>query len=277
MDLYTQTSYELSRALTLRYSTSFSASTELFDKSIRAHIFAIYGLVRIADEIVDTYDGSDKKKRLDDIESETYAAIQSGYSTNPIVHSFAQTARIFAISDSLIKPFFASMRMDLTPQHYTEKTYKKYIYGSAEVIGLMCLRVFTDGNDKEYDLLAQGAMALGAAYQKVNFLRDIASDFNDRQRVYFPGVSFDSFTDQVKNTIIIDIERDFEKGYASIVNLPPTASRAVELSYNYYYELLKKLKVTPAATLKQQRVRVSNFRKLVLRFAALKPLEKGEG
>lgn len=277
MDLYTQTSYELSRALTLRYSTSFSASTELFDKSIRAHIFAIYGLVRIADEIVDTYDGSDKKKRLDDIESETYAAIQSGYSTNPIVHSFAQTARIFAISDSLIKPFFASMRMDLTPQHYTEKTYKKYIYGSAEVIGLMCLRVFTGGNDKEYDLLAQGAMALGAAYQKVNFLRDIASDFNDRQRVYFPGVSFDSFTDQVKNTIIIDIERDFKKGYASIVNLPPTARRAVELSYNYYYELLKKLRLTPAATLKQQRVRVSNFRKLILRFAALKPLAKRAG
>lgn len=271
MDLYTKTSYELSRTLTLRYSTSFGSSTKRFHATIRPHIFAIYGLVRIADEVVDTYDGLDKQTQLNNLEKETYAAIQSGYSPNPIVHAFAQTAQQFEITKNLITPFFASMRMDLTPKVYTKKMYEEYIYGSAEVIGLMCLRVFTARNDTLYESLTPGARALGAAYQKVNFLRDIASDFDDRQRVYFPNVTFENFDERTKQEIIKDIEKDFKEGCIAIVNLPIQAQHAVDLSYRYYYELLRKLKVTPASTLKQQRIRVSTLRKLSLRCVSLLP------
>jgi 15-cis-phytoene synthase len=266
MDLYTKTSYELSKILTLRYSTSFSSSSKLFPKDVQPHIFAIYGLVRIGDEIVDTYDGAQKANKLTALEKETYAAIQDGYSANPIVHSFALSARQFGIDKDLIEPFFESMRMDLRPITYTDATYRKYIYGSAEVIGLMCLKVFTGGNQVQYKKLAAEASALGSAYQKVNFLRDLASDFKDRQRVYFPGVSFQTFDDTVKTEILKDIKKDFKKAKPGIDKLPTSAQKAVALSYAYYSELLKKLEVTPAATIKQSRVRVSDFKKAELLF-----------
>lgn len=264
MDLYTKTSYELSRTLTLRYSTSFGKSTKLFPKHMQAHIFAIYGLVRVADEIADTYEGVHKETLLNDLEQDVYRALEIQYSPNPLVHAFALTAAKFTINKALIEPFFKSMRLDLEPQVYTQSLYKEYIYGSAEVIGLMCLRVFVHGDAQQYLQLMPGASALGAAYQKVNFLRDIASDYNDRGREYFPGVSFESFNDNDKNAIIEDIEADFKAAARAIEKLPNGSKKAVQLSYLYYLELLKKLKTTPAMILKNRRVRVSNSRKASL-------------
>ncbi|MGV9002197.1 MAG: phytoene/squalene synthase family protein [Candidatus Saccharimonadaceae bacterium] len=273
MDLYTKTSYELSRILTFRYSTSFSSSTKLFAVHIQPHIFAIYGLVRIGDEIVDTYTGKDGRKQLDMLEKETYTAIKTGYSTNPIVHAFAQTAQKYNITKKLIAPFFESMRMDLTPKKYTQNLYEKYIYGSAEVIGLMCLKVFVEGDKKRYEELAPGAKALGAAYQKVNFLRDIASDYIERQRMYFPNTSFQTFDETAKQVIIVDITKDFHEARQALEHLPKSAQKAVKLSYTYYNELQKKLKSTPAETLKQRRIRVSTPKKIYLRIVQ-PPLKK---
>lgn len=275
MDLYTATSYELSRLLTLRYSTSFSSSTKLFSPHIQPHIFAIYGLVRIADEIVDTYAGKDKEQQLDLLENETYKALKIQYSTNPIVHAFAKTAAHYDITKQLIAPFFKSMRMDLEPVHYSKKLYQKYIYGSAEVIGLMCLKVFVEGDAKRYTALAPGAKALGSAYQKVNFLRDIASDYAERQRVYFPDVSFETFSETDKQMILADIKKDLHEAHGSLANLPGSARKAVTLSYSYYYELLKKLEKTPADTLKHTRVRVPTAKKIYLRTVQPKPKQKG--
>jgi len=264
MDLYTAMSYELSRKLTLRYSTSFGTSSRLFSKSIQPHIYAIYGLVRIADEIVDTYDGPEKEKLLAALEEDTYTAIKSGYSTNPIIHAFALTAAVYGISKILIKPFFDSMRMDLSPQHYTPALYQKYIYGSAEVIGLMCLRVFVEGDAALYKKLEPGARALGSAYQKVNFLRDIASDYQERGRVYFPNTTFETFDDTAKDEIIENIEAEFHTARLAVSQLPKNSQRAVDLSFRYYRELLKKLKKTPAATIKNTRVRLPNSKKAAL-------------
>jgi phytoene/squalene synthetase len=275
VDLYTTTSYELSERITLRYSTSFSKSSRLFSAKIRPHIFAIYGLVRIADEIVDTYDGTDKQAQLDALERETYHALKVGYSTNPIVHSFACTATAYGITKELIDPFFKSMHMDLTPQNYNESLYQKYIYGSAEVIGLMCLRVFSENTQTTYAQLESGAKALGAAYQKVNFLRDIASDYKERGRVYFPNVQFESFSDSEKETIITDIQADFSAAKPYIDKLPKNARKAVGLSYAYYHELLKKLAATPVHHLKQQRIRLSNIQKAHIALAHFR-LEKGD-
>ena len=267
MDLYTKTSYELSRTLTLRYSTSFSKSSQLFDTSIRKYIFAIYGLVRIADEIVDTYQGKDSEALLDTLENDTYAAIKAGYSTNPIIHAFADTFRKFDIDRSLIKGFFKSMRTDIAQTSFTQKQYETYIYGSAEVIGLMCLKVFVHGDADEYKHLEPGAKVLGAAYQKVNFLRDIASDYNDRGRVYFPGVNFETFSEADKRAIEKDIAADFKIARGAILQLPKNARKAVRLSFEYYNELLRTIEKTSAETLKTTRVSVPNTKKLLLRFA----------
>ena len=264
MDLYTKTAYELSRLLTLRYSTSFGKSTKLFSKEMQPHIFAIYGLVRIADEIVDTYTGKHKKSMLNDLEKETYQALTTGYSANPLVHAFAQTARHYDITKKLISPFFNSMRLDLASHRYTQKLYQTYIDGSAEVIGLMCLKVFTDGNNTEYKKLEAGARALGAAYQKVNFLRDLTSDYHERGRVYFPGVTYEAFGEEAKQAIIDDVRRDFAKASQAITNLPRDAQKAVGLSYLFYGELLEKLDHASVDTIKTSRVSVSRARKTAL-------------
>lgn len=264
MELYTDVAYELSRRLTLRYSTSFSMSSRLFDHSIRQHIYAIYGLVRIADEIVDTYRGDDAKAQLDNLEQESYLAITSGYSANPIVHAFATTARQFDISQIQLAPFFASMRIDLHPQTYTDDSYAEYIHGSAEVVGLMCLKVFTAHQPDTYEQLRPGAQALGAAYQKVNFLRDMASDYHELGRLYFPGVHYESFTEQDKQTIIADIENDFSAAAVAIQQLPPSSKKAVTLSYFYYHELLDRLANESVETLKSKRIRIPILQKLRL-------------
>ena len=263
MELYNQASYKASKLITNEYSTSFGLSIRLFEASLRPHIYAIYGLVRIADEVVDTYTGKDRLKVLNDLEKQTMAAIITGYSTNPIIHAFALTAQKYDIDGSLIAPFFESMRMDITPQVFDQELYDTYIYGSAEVVGLMCLKVFTD-DIKRYNQLEKGAGKLGAAYQKINFLRDIAADAEGLGRWYFPISSFAAFDDKAKNAIVRDIEKDLAAAKKAITKLPDSSQKAVSLSYQYYSELLKKIKLTPATQLRQKRIRVNNLQKAIL-------------
>ena len=264
MDLYARVAYANSKHLTLSYSSSFGISSRFFSKDIQPHIYAVYGLVRIADEIVDTYKGPDAAQLLDDFEQTTYRSIASGYSTNPIIHAFALTARNYSIDKQLIAPFFESMRMDIHPQDYSPQDYEKYIYGSAEVVGLMCLRVFCGGNTNEYKKLEKGAAALGSAYQKVNFLRDLAADYKELGRLYFPGVMFDTFDERAKQAVITDIKNDFSDAVSSLRQLPSNSRLATMISYVYYTDLLKKLERTPVAVIKTTRVRVPSSRKLLL-------------
>lgn len=261
MDLYAHTSYELARRLTARYSTSFSLSSRLFDSSIRPHIYAIYGLVRIADEIVDTYADSDARERLEMLQQEVNLAVKTGYSTNPIVHCFALTAQQFHITNELWDPFFDSMRMDLVPQVYSKKSYLQYIYGSAEVVGLMCLRVMLGTQQERYNELAPGARALGSAYQKVNFLRDIEAD-HLRGRMYFPDLAYAEFDNAEKQLITDDIHADFAKAQVAIRQLPMNGRRAVAASFLIYKDLLRQLEATSTMEIKESRIRVSNPRKV---------------
>lgn len=263
MELYTATSYQLAERLTKRYSTSFSLSSRLFSSDIRPHIYAIYGLVRIADEIVDTYRGKDAQRQLNRLHKDTLAAIKNGYSTNPIIQAFADTAARFSITDELIAPFFASMAMDLNTILFTKKSYRQYIYGSAEVVGLMCLKVFVP-DEATYETLRPGAQALGSAYQKVNFLRDMRTDYSELGRVYFPGVTFETFNEKQKADIIKDIQSDFDASVGSLWQLPASAQKAVLASYLYYCALLDKLARSSVDTIKHSRVRVPNSQKLYL-------------
>lgn len=262
MDLYTDTSEATAELFTRSYSTSFSSATRLLPLAYRKHIYNIYGLVRVADEIVDTYRGPDALEILAALETEVYEAIARGYSVNPIVHAFQGTARLYEIDRELIAPFFTSMRMDLNTVHtLSKKQYETYIYGSAEVVGLMCLAVFTQGDKAAYTQLRDGACRLGAAYQKVNFLRDFADDAGRLQRCYFPGVKFRTFSDTAKNAIAADIQADFSAAEPYVRALPKAVQPAVWASYMYYFELLTILKRTPAAVIKKQRLRVSALKK----------------
>lgn len=264
MDLYNATSYKLSELLTKKYSTSFSLSSRLFASDIRKHIYAIYGLVRIADEIVDTYRKKDARQKLDSLEKEVIDTIKTQYSSNPIVQSYAVTAKKYAFDSDLISAFFESMRVDLSKQKFTTSEYKNYIYGSAEAIGLMCLSVFVDGEKTEFDRFKVGASALGSAYQKVNFLRDISQDYQELERIYFPGVNYETYNEADKQKIITDIKADFQIAAAYINKLPKSARPAVRASYNYYLSLLKKLEQAPVAEIKTKRLRINNFSKLLL-------------
>lgn len=274
MELYTSVSFELAEHITRRYSTSFSKSSSLFDARIRPYIFAIYGLVRIADEIVDTYAGDDARTQLDDLETEVSRALRAAYSTNPIVHAFAVTAQRFSLNPELLAAFFASMRTDTLKTSFTREEYDEYIYGSAEVIGLMCLAVFTENDTKLYDELSGGACSLGAAYQKVNFLRDIASDYSERGRVYFPDMSYD-LADEDKAAIVAECYRDFAAARPTIKRLPPAARRAVRTSFLYYYQLLRALDSASIADIKTRRIRVSSAKKLLLFVRGMFPLGAG--
>ncbi len=260
MEFYTETSYKLARQMTLRYSSSFGKSSKLFSKEIRNHIYAIYGLTRVADEIVDTYKGKDAAHLLKELEAHTFQALKTGFSPNPLVHAFATTAKRYQIGRELIRPFFKSMQMDLKPREYNQRLYQTYIFGSAEVIGLMCLKVFCDDKHR-YRQLEAPAKALGSAYQKVNFLRDIKADYEERGRVYFPGIHFDKFNDRQKTIIIKDIKKDFKKAQPAITALPKSARTAVAISYAFYSELLHKLENTPAEKIKAGRVRVGSRKK----------------
>lgn len=263
-DLYLSTAQASTRLFTNAYSSSFGLASRLFSKPIREHIYNIYGLTRIADEIVDTYHGEHTQALLDELEIETYRAIARGYSVNPIVHAFQDTANRFGITKTLLEPFFTSMRADLSQKSFNQAEYEQYIYGSAEVVGLMCLRVFCNGDEAKYNKLEAGASKLGAAYQKVNFLRDLAADHKELQRCYFPGVTFESFSEADKTAIVADITADFAQAVPAIRQLPAGARQAVMASYRYYAELLKKLDKASAETIKTKRLRVNNVRKVML-------------
>lgn len=263
MDLYNKTAYQAAEMLTKNYSTSFSMSCRLFDGSIRDDIYAIYGLVRIADEIVDTYIKKDSLERLDDLEKETYLAIKTGYSANLIVHAFALTSRKYNIGKSLIGPFFKSMRMDIGNTYKTD-FFIEYIYGSAQVVGLMCLKVFVYGDDKHYLKLQKGALALGSAYQKINFLRDLSDDYQRLGRVYFPDLNIDNFSVAQKTKIEADLSKDFLQSKKYINKLPKNSRFAVSLSFQYYELLLKKVIKTNPEELMSKRISVNKLIKISL-------------
>ncbi len=268
MELYNKVCRECSKHITNRYSTSFSMGIRVFDKRFRAPIYAVYGFVRFADEIVDTFHDYPKKALLDRFREDTYRAIEERISLNPVLHAFQETVHAYQIERELIDAFLDSMEMDLHFDRYHDSLYKKYIYGSAEVVGLMCLRVFVEGDNEQYERLKAPACSLGSAFQKINFLRDMKSDFDERGRVYFPGVDYTRFCQQDKLEIEADIKKDFDDAYKGIVQLPEGARFGVYLAYIYYTNLFKKIRSAPADRVTQERIRVPNRRKAVLLFSS---------
>ena len=262
--LFDETSIAMSRKLALNYSTSFSLGIRLLSKDSRWAVFSIYGLVRVADEIVDTFHGYNKEKMLLDFKAQTYQAMEVGISTNPVLHAFQLAANQFGIGKDLIEPFFQSMEEDLDTSEHSAESYSEYIYGSAEVVGLMCLKVFCNGDDEQYNHLVPFARSLGAAFQKVNFLRDIRSDVDERGRVYFPGVDFNYFTDADKYEIIQDVKKDFSHAYKGIVQLPVGCRLGVYTAYIYYLKLLEKIERTTAVDILESRIRIPNSQKIAL-------------
>jgi phytoene synthase len=262
--LFTDTSLACAQLITRRYSTSFSLGIRTLDKSLHRAIYAIYGFVRWADEIVDTFHSQNKAALLADFERDTYVAIASGFSLNPVLHAFQWVVNEYQIDHEFIDAFLRSMEMDLEDHNYRQELYDKYIYGSAEVVGLMCLRVFCHQQPALFDRLQDPARRLGAAFQKVNFLRDIRSDYEDRGRVYFPGLRYEHFDNDHKREIEADIRADFEAAYVGIQQLPRAAKLGVHLAYVYYLKLFYKLRKAPAAQVLAERVRLPDNKKLLL-------------
>ncbi len=267
VEFFNKASYECSKAVTIRYSTSFSSAINLLHAELRTPIFNIYGFVRLADEIVDTFHQHDKSLLLQQCKEETFAAIDRGISLNPILNSFQKTVTQHGIDPALIHAFFKSMESDLTENAYDRQGYDEYIYGSAEVVGLMCLHVFCEGNAALYKQLEEPARALGAAFQKVNFLRDIKADFNDLSRLYFPGCNFYDFSAADKQQIEQDIAHDFNHAYTGILGLPMKARFGVYVAFKYYYSLFRKIKSTHHQHILHKRIRIANYHKayIVLR------------
>ena len=264
MALFNKSALECSKLITERYSTSFTLGIKTLDRKFHFPIYAIYGFVRYADEIVDTFHDFDKKTLLERFRHDTYQAIAEGISMNPILQSFQLIVNQYKIDHDLIESFLKSMEMDLYQQEYDADGYDEYIYGSAEVVGLMCLHVFCEGDKAEFNRLREPACKLGAAFQKVNFLRDLKSDFVDRGRTYFPGVDFQNFGCDVKQHIEADIQRDFDEAYIGIMNLPRGARMGVYLAYMYYQTLFNKIKQLPASRIQHERIRVPNPQKIAL-------------
>jgi phytoene synthase len=267
VEVFNKACYDCSRAVTLNYSTSFSSAIKMLHADLRTPIFNIYGFVRLADEIVDTFHAHDKPLLLAQFKQETFDAIARGISLNPILNAFQKTVTEFGIDHKLIQAFFKSMESDLTENAYDRQGYEEYIYGSAEVVGLMCLYVFCEGDRTVYKKLQGPARALGAAFQKVNFLRDIKADFQDLSRLYFPGCNFHNFTAADKQQIESDIEQDFQNAYYGILSLPMKARFGVYVAYKYYYSLFGKIKSTHHRHILQKRIRIANYQKayIVLR------------
>jgi len=262
MDLYTSNSLQISKLTTRNYSTSFSLGVSLLEKPYRLPIYGIYGFVRIADEIVDTFHDQDKFTLLENFRSETFEAIKNGMSTNPILHSFQYVVNEYSIDHDLIHAFLDSMEMDLTKKEYTAEEFKRYVYGSAEVVGLMCLRVFYKDQDESYKALIPAARKLGEAFQKINFLRDISADYEERGRFYFPGISMENFTNDNKRKLEDDIRHDFDEAYKGIQQLNRASKLGVLVSYKYYLKLNEKIRKTEAQHLFKKRFRISDARKL---------------
>ena len=256
--LFDQVSKKCSEITTKAYSTSFSFGIKALDKRLHDPIYSIYGFVRFADEIVDTFHDYNKFKLFSRFKKDTVNAIEDGISLNPILNSFQQVVNDYNIGWDLIETFLNSMEMDLKDQIYNEEKYKEYILGSAEVVGLMCLRVFVEGNHDEYERLKPYAMSLGSAFQKVNFLRDANSDFESLGRTYFPGVNMSEFSELDKRKIESDIEEDFEKALEGIKMLPNSSKGGVYLAYIYYYNLFRKIKSIPSSRVLEERIRIPN-------------------
>jgi phytoene synthase len=269
MNLFDETCFECSKVITNKYSTSFSKGIMAFDKRFRYPIYAIYGFVRYADEIVDTFHDFDKQKLIADFRTQTFLAIEEKISLNPVLQSFQQVVNHYHIEHDLIDSFLHSMEMDLDKTAYDNETYQKYIYGSAEVVGLMCLRVFCENTEKLYHQLVPMARSLGAAFQKINFLRDVKSDFEERGRTYFPAVDFSRFSEQDKKDIELDIKNDFDEAFKGIKLLPAGSRLGVYVAYVYYRQLFKKISHTSASTILQKRIRISDTQKTALYFKAI--------
>lgn len=261
MHLFHNTSQLCSKITTELYSTSFSSAIKLLHKDLRTPIYNIYGFVRFADEIVDTFHGYDKQQLLAEFKKDTYSAIERKISLNPVLHSFQMTVNEFNIDLQLVEAFFKSMEWDLSKARYDEAGYAEYIYGSAEVVGLMCLYVFCEGDQAQFDRLKPSAQSLGAAFQKVNFLRDVKADYQDLNRTYFPNADFRNFTPDMKQQIEDDIAADFAKAYAGILHLPVKARFGVYVAYKYYQSLFKKIKKAQPNKILEQRIRIPDFYK----------------
>ena len=261
IELFHKSSQACSKIVTKLYSTSFSSAIYMLHNSLRQPIYNIYGFVRFADEIVDTFHHTNKAALLAQFKTETYTAITQGISLNPILHSFQLTVNQYNIDHALIEAFFNSMEFDLSKTTYDQQGYEQYIYGSAEVVGLMCLYVFCSGNKEQYNKLMPSAKALGAAFQKVNFLRDVKADYEGMERMYFPNCNFAHFTQKDKETIETDIAADFVAAYQGILQLPINARFGVYVAYKYYIGLFKKIKKLQPQSILQERVRIPNYGK----------------
>lgn len=267
--LFDNLSVEVSKITTRAYSTSFSLGIYFLHERLRDAIYSIYGFVRIADEIVDSFEGYNKRQLLIKFKEDTYAAIDSGISTNPILNSFQDVVRQYEIDLHLVETFLQSMQMDLEKIDYDPEKYQLYILGSAEVVGLMCLHVFTEGDKKMYAELKPYAMRLGAAFQKVNFLRDIKDDYQVLGRVYFPNIDISDFSCQAKCQIEKEIEQDFTIALQGIKKLPPSSKGGVYLAYVYYKSLFAKIKKLPAHRVLKERIRINNGKKFGLMINSL--------
>lgn len=260
-NIFDQLSFDISKKTTRRYSTSFSLGIRFLAKELRKPIYNIYGFVRFADEIVDSFHGFDKEKLLAQFKNDTHQAIEDGVSLNPILNSFQETVNKYKIDLELIDTFLKSMEMDLDNFEHDQNSYEEYILGSAEVVGLMCLKVFVRGDETSYQNLKPQAMKLGSAFQKINFLRDLQADYKELGRTYFPGVDLKEFNNVVKKKIEADIEVDFAEGYQGILQLPKNARFGTYMAYIYYYKLFKKIKDTPAEIILHERVRIPDNKK----------------
>ena len=262
--LYDNLSNKVSKITTNEYSTSFSFSSKLLSKNIRPAIYSIYGLVRLADEIVDSFHGYDKKELLEKLKSEYDYSIKNKISLNPILNSFQKVYHKYNFEPHLVESFFKSMEMDLHKKNYTAKSYNEYIYGSAEVVGLMCLKVFVKGDNKKYQDLKSSAMKLGAAFQKVNFLRDLKYDNDNLGRNYFPKINFNKINTDEKNEIIKEINSDFDDALTGLKKLDKDSYLGVYVAYRYYKELLKKIDKMSINQIQNNRIRINNFKKASL-------------
>ena len=259
--IFDNLSYEISKCTTIRYSTSFSLGIKFLSKDLQRPIYNVYGFVRFADEIVDSFHGYDKETLLKEFKRDTHLAISREVSINPILNSFQETVNKYNIPLDLIDTFLRSMEMDLDNFEHTQESYEEYILGSAEVVGLMCLKIFVRGDEDEYLRLKPSAMKLGSAFQKINFLRDLQADYKELGRTYFPEVEMAEFNDSIKLQIEADIEKDFVAGYEGILQLPKNARFGTYMAYIYYYKLFKKIKDTPAHIILNNRVRIPNNKK----------------
>jgi|SRR6186713_2680770 len=266
--LFDELSYAMSEATTKKYSTSFSLGILALHPSIRSAIYAIYGYVRLADEIVDSFHDFDKPALLEQFKIQTNQAIEVGISLNPILNSFQATVNQFGIDRKLIDQFLQSMKMDLTQVEYDDSLYQEYIFGSAEVVGLMCLQVFVNGNKTTYESLKPFAMKLGSAFQKVNFLRDVKNDYQLLGRTYFPNIEIGAFTNEMKSMIEKEIENEFKEALSGIKKLPASSRFGVHLAYKYYWTLFMKIKNTPVESIMGKRIRIPNGQKISLAMAS---------